>query len=48
LDPEQFTASLAKLWEGTSFYARESQGINVRFAGMKAKASRFTGTSDPG
>jgi hypothetical protein len=44
LDPEQFTASLAKLCEGTSVYARESQGtvylVNVRFAGVKAKASR--------
>jgi hypothetical protein len=44
LDPEQFTASLAKLCEGTSVYARENQGtvylINVRFAGMKAKTPR--------
>src|SRR5262249_1185247 len=44
LDPEQFTASLAKLCEGTTVYARESQGtvylINVRFAGVKTKAPR--------
>lgn len=44
LDPEQFTASLAKLCQGTSVYACESQGsvylINVRFAGVKAKAPR--------
>jgi hypothetical protein len=44
LDPEQFGASLDKLCEGTSVYARENQGtvyvINVRFAGMKAKMPR--------
>jgi hypothetical protein len=44
LDPQQFTASLAKLCEGTSVYARESQGtvyvINVRFAGAKANQKR--------
>jgi len=44
LDQQQFTASLAKLCEGTSIYARESQGtvyvINVRFAGVKANQRR--------
>ena len=44
LEPEQFTASLAKLCEGTSVYARESQGtvylINVRFAGVASSAPR--------
>jgi len=44
LDPEQFTASLVKLCEGTSVYARETQGavclINVRFAGVKTRAPR--------
>ena len=46
LDPDQFTASLAKLCEGTSVYARESQGtvylINVRFAGVASSAPRRT------
>jgi hypothetical protein len=46
LDPDQFTASLAKLCEGTSVYARESQGtvylINVRFAGVVSSAPRRT------
>ena len=44
LDPDQFTASLAKLCEGTSVYARETKGtvylVNLRFAASGAARRR--------